>query len=84
MKYIPLVLISFLITNGVNGQQKDTVSWAMFHTVPKHNGASSRQYHEIGDLRWKFKTGGRIFSSPAIVNELAFIGSQDGYLMRLI
>ena len=31
-----------------------------------------------GDLKWKFRTGGKIFSSPVINKGVAFVGSEDG------
>ena len=53
----------------------------MFHDAPKHG--SDREYHPIGKLKWKFKTGGKIFSSPAVIQGMAFIGSEDGNLYAL-
>lgn len=32
-----------------------------------------------GKLKWKFKTDGAVYSSPAVQDETVFIGSTDGY-----
>jgi eukaryotic-like serine/threonine-protein kinase len=34
-------------------------------------------------LQWKFETNGRIFASPTIINDLLYIGSNDGRLYEL-
>ena len=83
MKYILVVLVICLVTSGIQAQQETNIPWAMFHTAQKSNINSSLQHKTIGALKWKFKTGGKIFSSPAIVNGLAFIGSEDGNLYAI-
>ena len=35
---------------------------------------------EFGQVKWKFKTGGKILSSPAAVDGLIYFGSADGFL----
>lgn len=37
-------------------------------------------YQPISDLKWKFKTEGKIFSSPTVQNGIVYIGSEDGFL----
>ena len=32
------------------------------------------------DIKWKFKTDGKIFSSPTVLDGVAYIGSEDHYL----
>src|SRR5260221_13863594 len=84
MKNILLFLVICFAAGNIRAQQEADISWAMFHTAQKNNINSSPQpYREIGDLKWKFRTGGKIFSSPAIVNGLAFIGSEDGNLYAI-
>jgi outer membrane protein assembly factor BamB len=36
-----------------------------------------------GELKWCYKTGGPIFSSPAVVDGAVYIGSNDGYLYAI-
>jgi len=40
--------------------------------VPKQSG-----------IKWKFHTGGRVISSPAVVNGVAYVGSTDGNLYAI-
>ena len=40
-------------------------------------------YQTIQDLKWKFKTEGKIFSSPIVQNGLVYIGSEDGYFYAI-
>lgn len=52
---------------------------AMFRANPQHTGVyETRGVHEAGGLKWKFKTGKRVFSSPAIANGRVYFGSLDG------
>ena len=36
-----------------------------------------------GKLKWRFKTGGTIISSPFISNDQVLFGSNDGFLYSL-
>lgn len=36
-----------------------------------------------GTVRWKYGTGGKVQSSPAVVNGILYAGSQDGYLYAI-
>jgi len=38
---------------------------------------------EITHVKWAFKTGGRVFSSPAVADGLVFVGSNDHFLYAL-
>ncbi len=64
-------------TGGAPGQ-------AMFRANPAHTGAypTAGVVHLHGVL-WIYHTGGAIKSSPAIVGDRVYIGSDDGYLYAL-
>src|SRR4051812_29074392 len=50
----------------------------VFHADEAHTGVyRSGAGRDLGSLRWKFKTGGKIFSSPVIKDGLVFIGCED-------
>lgn len=52
--------------------------WAMFHHDLGHSGSpGATSTIPQGTLKWVFKTGGPIHSSPAIANGNIYIGSQD-------
>ena len=38
---------------------------------------------ELHGVRWKFKTGGRVYSSPAVAGGVVFVGSTDGHLYAI-
>jgi hypothetical protein len=76
---LPLLIV--LCSTAV-GQQNVNPSAVMF---PQSRAVQAGQdgYHAVGDVKWKFKTGGKVFSSPAVTGGLAFIGSDDGHLYAL-
>ncbi len=54
---------------------------AMFHSNAAHTGIyQAPESKLLGKLNWKFKTGGRIFSSPAVLNGMVYVGSEDSSL----
>lgn len=61
-------------------QQSSTVATSVFQNENRIAGNSSQAPATGFTERWKFKTGGRIFSSPAIYKDCIFIGSEDGNL----
>src|SRR5882724_6027831 len=80
MKIIFFV-IAFISSAAVYCQQDSALS---YHHDGKHTGIySSKNYSAFGNLLMKFKTGGKIFSSPAIANGLAYVGSGDGNLYAI-
>ena len=54
---------------------------AMFRGDPQHTGVYLTEgIEEAPSVLWKFATGGRVLSSPAVVDGVAYIGSDDGSL----
>jgi eukaryotic-like serine/threonine-protein kinase len=43
----------------------------------------SSDNRSLTNVKWKFKTQGRIYSSPSVVNNLLLIGSSDNHLYAL-
>ena len=52
----------------------------MFRGGPDHLGVYSSPAPTLGALAWKFKTAGRVISSPVVVNDVIYVGSTDGGL----
>jgi eukaryotic-like serine/threonine-protein kinase len=76
-----LTLTVVLTTASLHAQPDSKRAYSVFHADARHSGNyPSKEYKTIGDVKWKFKTGGKIFSSPAVVNHIAFIGSEDNNL----
>jgi eukaryotic-like serine/threonine-protein kinase len=85
MKIKFLLTVTVVLTEAsLNAQPDSNRAYSMFHADPMHSGNyPSKNYKTIGNVKWKFKTGGKIFSSPAVVNDIAFIGSEDNNLYAI-
>ncbi len=56
----------------------------MFRGDLQHTGAyDGRGVPELHGVRWKFRTNGQVYSSPAVVDGLAIVGSTDGNLYAI-
>ncbi|WP_243860467.1 outer membrane protein assembly factor BamB family protein [Flavobacterium poyangense] len=74
-----LLFSFFLITTTVFSQKTNSSILNSFtNRVFKGEG-----YRPIGDLKWKFKTEGKIFSSPITKNGILYVGSEDGYFYAI-
>jgi glucose dehydrogenase len=71
----------FLLSGSAYAQ---TAQLSMFAVAPSHTGVyPSTNYNSLGDIKWAFKTGGKVFSSPAVSNKTVYIGSGDGCLYAI-
>jgi outer membrane protein assembly factor BamB len=52
----------------------------MFRGTPDHRGVYDSPVPRLESLVWKFKTAGRVLSSPLVVGEVVYVGSTDGAL----
>ena len=53
----------------------------MFRANPEHTGVyAGASIEKFSRIKWRFHTAGRVISSPAIVNGVAYVGSTDGNL----
>jgi len=58
--------------------------WATFHGDNARSGFSAEKYIKPPlSVRWGFSTGGNIWSSPAVVVGVLFVGSSDGKLYSI-
>jgi outer membrane protein assembly factor BamB len=53
---------------------------AMFRNGPDHLGVYDGPAPTLQTQAWKFKTGGRVISSPLVVGDVVYVGSTDGSL----
>jgi outer membrane protein assembly factor BamB len=57
---------------------------AMFRVNPQHSGIyNAAGVPKYTRLKWKFHTGGQVVSSPAIVGEMVYVGSNDHNLYAI-
>lgn len=80
MKKNILLAAAVTLSFGSRAQQGSTVAASMFHSENRIAGNFNKAPVTGFTERWKVKTGGRIFSSPAVYKHLIFIGSEDGNL----
>ncbi len=58
--------------------------WPIFRGNAQHTGQSQYLGAQTDSLRWRFQTGGRVDSSPAVAaNGAIYVGSNDDYLYAL-
>jgi outer membrane protein assembly factor BamB len=55
----------------------------MFRGTSEHHGVYTGRVPALDSVAWKFKTGGRVISSPAIAGGLVVVGSTDFSLYGL-
>jgi outer membrane protein assembly factor BamB len=57
---------------------------AMFRGNPEHTGVyNSPAIATLGGVKWKFKTGGQVISSPVVVGGTVYVGSSDHNLYAI-
>src|SRR5581483_1989398 len=57
---------------------------AMFRGNPEHSGVyNSAAIATFGGVKWKFKTGGQVISSPTISDGMVYVGSSDHNLYAI-
>ena len=78
MKYIVTILIACFVYAVAAAQNKTGISPVVFHSQKDgYNNSPGQKYMPAEELVWKFKTGDKIFSSPAVSGEMVFTGSGD-------
>ncbi|MHA4806524.1 glycosyl hydrolase family 18 protein [Flavitalea flava] len=59
-------------------------SYSQFRINSQHSGICPKEGGgKLGNEKWAFKTGGKVFSSPVLQNGLAYIGSEDKNLYAI-
>jgi eukaryotic-like serine/threonine-protein kinase len=81
-KYI--FIITFLLLNIVFGQKAAEAQFPEFRANAAHTGFyTSENLKSFSSLKWKFKSQGKIFSSPVISGGIAYVGSEDHNLYAI-
>jgi len=52
----------------------------MFRANPAHTGVYDSPAPRLAQVVWRFHTGGKVLSSPAIADGMVYVGSYDGKL----
>jgi len=77
MRPIPLFLLAVTAATPAAAQT------AMFRGTPDHLANYTGATPTLQTLVWKFKTGGRVISSPAVAGGAVYVGSSDGNLYAI-
>src|SRR5579862_215193 len=57
---------------------------SMFHGNPARSGVyDSPGPKQFGGVKWTFKAGGAIVTSPAVVDGVVYIGAMDGHMYAI-
>jgi len=79
-----LFAISFLSFFTAHAQQHTGIAYGKFQNSGANSSAHpAKNYTSFGDIKWKYKTEGKIFSSPAVCNGVVYIGSEDHCLYAI-
>ncbi len=75
--------VTYNITTSDQTTSESTVDeWSMYRHDLQRTG-SSTSTASSGNLLWRFNTGDKIRSSPAIANGVVYQGTNDGYIYAL-
>ena len=75
-----MLLVAFVLS-GCGGQSQDA---PMFRANPARTGVfPSNGPTRLNELAWKFKIGGWVNPSPAVVDGVVYVGSSDGRLYAI-
>ncbi len=81
-RFVLLALIALSPPRAHAGAEQDGV--AMFRGDARHQGVYGAEATDVTGVdlkyKWRFKTGGKIRSTPVVSGELVFVGSEDGNL----
>jgi outer membrane protein assembly factor BamB len=64
----------------LTGPRIATAQTGMFRGGPDHSGVYASPSPTLATPAWKFKTRGRVISSPLVVGNTVYVGSTDGGL----
>ena len=57
--------------------------WPMFHGDAANTGYTPFDGPDTNDVAWTYQTGGAVYSSPAVLDGMLYVGSLDGKLYAL-
>src|SRR5208283_3347635 len=63
--------------------QQSSADWTMFRADPSHSGAEAGNSPLTSMLLWRYTTGSWVYSSPAVVDGVVYVGSEDGSVYAL-
>ena len=77
-----LITLTFLVL-ALLSSTASAADWPMFRHDPAHSGVADEVVEPPLELLWKYKTGNKVISSPAISGGIVYVGSYDGNVYAL-
>lgn len=88
--FVPVAVALSAMASGLSARdshpsvrQQDGTADVMFRNGPDHLGVYSSSSPSLSAVAWKFRTGGRVISSPLVVGEVVYVGSTDNNLYAI-
>ena len=78
-----LVLLAFSANGLLINITAESGDWPQFCHDSRHSGYSSSKIKNETELAWTFNTSGAVRSSPAVANDMVYVGSDDGWVYAL-
>jgi len=81
---ILVLLFALAIPYSVTAQLSTTSPWPKFHKDIRNTGSTSNFGTTVGKLKWTFKTGAAVVSSPILDNNtILYVGSNDNHIYAI-
>lgn len=84
---VGLVVVAVAVSSSM--ARRPLAAWPQFRFGPAHTGAApyerllTRSNVSLLQPAWTFATGAAVWSSPAVVGNVVYVGSNDGHLYAL-
>ena len=78
--FLGLIISAFILAQPSNPVYALENNWPTYRADLANTGTINSSGPEIGQILWTYETGGPIWTSPAIVGQHLYIGSDDGNL----
>ena len=83
MKPLTLLLAIAALAPAAQAHRSGSDETSEFRADARHSGLYPGTVETLHGLKWKFKAGGAIVSSPALANGMVYFGSSDHFLYAL-
>lgn len=84
MRNTTLLVVFIFQHYALSAQNQVPSSYSQFQVNPAHTGIYvSGAGGGLGTVKWTFQTGGKVFSSPVVLNGTVYIGSEDKNLYAI-
>jgi outer membrane protein assembly factor BamB len=81
---LPFIVFAFVLCAFIFCQLASAQETSMFRNGPDHSGIyEGGGLQALKGVKWAFRTKGEVVSSPAIVNGVVYVGSNDGSLYAI-